>query len=159
MGKQIQDQKDRYTEGCILLSHMPRPFSTSKPLTHVNPTFTEYLPHARLSARSLARSWEHMPGFFKALRVLKSFNPHNDTLQCILLSSLFYRRKHGGIGSIRSLPEVTKQPGQSDGIQTQVALLPNIGWVKKFIWILPEDSLEKHEQIFLPTQYLLLSIT
>lgn len=98
---------------------MPRPFSTSKPLTHVNPTFTEYLPHARLSARSLARSWEHIPGFFKALRVLKSFNPHNDTLWCILLSSLFYRRKHGGIGSIRSLPEVTRQPGQSNGIQTR----------------------------------------
>ena len=92
------------------------------------------------------------------IAVSLSFNPHNDTLRCILLSSLSYRRKRGGIGSI-SLPEVTRQPGQSGGIQSQVALLPSIGLAKRFIWILPEDSIEKHEQIFWPTQYLLLSVT
>ena len=115
MGKQIQNQKDRCTEGCNLLSHMPQPFFTHKPLSHVNPAFTEYLPHARLSARPLLGPGNTCQAFLK-----HSMYWSHLILTMILYSvyyyhPYFYRRQHGGIGSIRSLPDVTRPPGQSDG--------------------------------------------
>lgn len=39
----------------------------TSPHIQSNPTFIEHLLHARLSARHLARYWEHMPGFLKSV--------------------------------------------------------------------------------------------
>lgn len=79
-----------------------------------------FLPDTLLGAENTCQD------FLKHFICIKSSNPHNDNLRCILLSSLVYRRKHRGRESIRNMPEVTRLPGQIDGIQTQAALLPSM---------------------------------